>query len=104
MKPKFFAFCLALGSSLVAVAPFVAAQNHARPAREAHPVVRRGALAQSHTPEEEGEHVFNQNCARCHNAPDGFPQRIAGTIVQHMRVRASLSRHDEEVLLHYLNP
>ncbi len=104
MKPKVVALCLALGSSLVAVAPIDAAQNHARPARAAHPVVRRGTPAQGHTGEEEGERVFKQNCARCHNAPDGFSQGITGTIVRHMRVRANLSRHDEEVLLHYLNP
>jgi cytochrome c5 len=52
----------------------------------------------------EGERVFQQNCARCHNAPEGFSPHIAGTIVRHMRVRAALSRHDEEELLHFLNP
>jgi mono/diheme cytochrome c family protein len=104
MKPKIVALCLVPGLALVAVAPLFAVQNHNRPARAAHPVVRRGAPPQGHTAEEEGERVFNQNCARCHNAPDGFSRRITGIIVQHMRVRANLSRHDEEVLLHYLNP
>jgi cytochrome c5 len=52
----------------------------------------------------EGERVFQQNCYRCHNAPEDFSPRISGTIVRHMRVRASLSQHDEQVLLKYFNP
>jgi hypothetical protein len=54
--------------------------------------------------QDEGTRVFERNCSRCHNAPDGFSMRISGTIVRHMRVRASLSRHDEELLLKYFNP
>lgn len=53
---------------------------------------------------DEGQRVFDQNCSRCHNAPDGFSPRISGTVVRHMRVRASLSRHDEQELLRFLNP
>jgi cytochrome c5 len=52
----------------------------------------------------EGERIFVQNCSRCHNAPEGFSPRISGTIVRHMRVRASLSAHDEQELLRYFNP
>jgi mono/diheme cytochrome c family protein len=54
--------------------------------------------------QEEGERIFAQNCSRCHNAPEGFSPRISGTIVRHMRVRASLSRHDEQELLRFFNP
>ena len=54
--------------------------------------------------QEEGTRVFQQNCSRCHNTPEGFSPRISGTIVRHMRVRASLSKHDEEVLLRFFNP
>ena len=54
--------------------------------------------------ENEGERIFAQNCSRCHNAPEGFSPRISGTIVPHMRVRASLSKHDEEELLKFFNP
>ena len=54
--------------------------------------------------EEEGDRVFQQNCSRCHHAPEGFSPRISGTIARHMRVRASLSQHDEEELLRFLNP
>jgi cytochrome c5 len=80
------------------------------------------ALAQSNTPpptqkptapaaaqasqqhQDEGTRIFQQNCSRCHNAPEGFSPRISGTVVRHMRVRASLSEHDKEVLLRFFNP
>ncbi len=54
--------------------------------------------------ESEGERVFATNCSRCHTAPEGFPQSISGTIVRHMRVRASLSEHEEQALLRFLAP
>jgi cytochrome c5 len=54
--------------------------------------------------ERDGQQVFDQNCSRCHNAPQGFSPRISGTVVRHMRVRAGLSKEDEEALLHFLNP
>ena len=54
--------------------------------------------------EDEGDRIFQQQCSRCHSAPEGFSSRISGTIVRHMRVRASLSKHEEEELLHFLNP
>jgi cytochrome c5 len=52
----------------------------------------------------EGDRIFQQQCSRCHNAPEGFSTHISGTIVMHMRARASFSRHDEEELLRFLNP
>lgn len=51
-----------------------------------------------------GERVFQQNCSRCHNAPQGFPPHISGTILRHMRVRALLSEADEKALLRFMNP
>lgn len=51
-----------------------------------------------------GQRVFEQNCSRCHSDPDGFSSRISGTIARHMRVRASLSKKDEQDLLRFLNP
>jgi len=56
------------------------------------------------SPSSEGERVFKQNCARCHQSPQGFPPQISGTIVRHMRVRANLSRDDERAILKFLNP
>jgi cytochrome c5 len=54
--------------------------------------------------QDEGQRVFEQNCSRCHTAPDSFSPRISGTVLRHMRVRASLSQHDEQELLRFLNP
>jgi mono/diheme cytochrome c family protein len=51
-----------------------------------------------------GQRKFNQNCSRCHKAPQGFPPQISGTILRHMRVRASLSQQDEQEILRFLNP
>ena len=52
----------------------------------------------------EGERIYAENCSRCHTAPDGFSPHISGTVVLHMRVRASLSQHDEQELLRFFNP
>jgi cytochrome c5 len=52
----------------------------------------------------DGQVVFEQNCSRCHNAPQGFSPRISGTVVRHMRVRAGLSAGDEKALLRFFNP
>ena len=63
------------------------------------------AAAQSASqPQDQGQKIFERNCSRCHNAPEGFSPRISGTIVRHMRVRANLSREDEQELLKFLNP
>jgi cytochrome c5 len=51
-----------------------------------------------------GQQVFNQNCSRCHNAPEGFSPSISGTIAMHMRARANLSEADYKTLLRFLNP
>ncbi len=98
MNRRNFACCLALGSALVVAAPLLALQNHTE-----NSVVRHGTPPQNQNTEEEGQRVFEQNCVRCHNAPEGFSPRITGTIVRHMRVRANLSQHDEQVLLHFFN-
>ncbi len=55
-------------------------------------------------PPDEGEMIFHQHCAGCHNAPEGFSPRISGTVVRHMRVRVGLSAHDQEALLRFFNP
>jgi cytochrome c5 len=52
----------------------------------------------------DGARIFEHTCSRCHTAPNGFSPRISGTVLRHMRVRASLSQGDEEQLLHFLNP
>jgi mono/diheme cytochrome c family protein len=51
-----------------------------------------------------GEQVFTTNCVRCHTPPGGLTQRVTGTVIMHMRVRARLSREDEQALLRFLAP
>jgi mono/diheme cytochrome c family protein len=51
-----------------------------------------------------GQQVFEQNCARCHHAPDDIPSSISGTVAMHMRVRARLSEADYKALRQFLNP
>jgi mono/diheme cytochrome c family protein len=81
--------------------PPVMAQDHP----PATPGPKKPTVAQaSPQHEDDGQRIFEQNCSRCHNAPEGFSPSISGTIVRHMRVRASLSKHDEEQLLHFFNP
>jgi cytochrome c5 len=64
------------------------------------------ASAQHLTPvaSDSGERKFNANCSRCHTAPEQLSPRIVGTVVRHMRVRASLSAEDERDILRYLAP
>lgn len=52
----------------------------------------------------EGEQKFKQNCSRCHGAPQELSTRTSGTVLRHMRVRASLSERDERDILKFLNP
>jgi cytochrome c5 len=59
-------------------------------------------VAQRH--EDQGTRIFQQNCSRCHNAPEGFSPRISETVLRHMSVRASLSMRDKAELLRFLNP
>lgn len=84
---------------LVSLPSFAQAKLQQKPSPGEH-----GASAHQATIEEEGARVFRQNCSRCHNIPDGFSPRISGTVVRHMRVRASLSAEEEKQLLRFLNP
>jgi cytochrome c5 len=49
-----------------------------------------------------GEQRFRANCARCHAAPQKFPPRMMGTILRHMRVRATITAEDQRLILFYM--
>jgi hypothetical protein len=51
-----------------------------------------------------GQRKFDANCGRCHSAPEQLSPSITGTVVRHMRVRASLSAQDEKDILKFLAP
>ncbi|WP_353068206.1 cytochrome c [Tunturibacter empetritectus] len=86
--------------------PFMAAQTQPQANQRTSAHVDQKASAKQNSPvlHNEGDRIFAQNCSRCHTAPDGFSPNISGTVVRHMRVRASLSQHDEQELLRFLNP
>jgi cytochrome c5 len=52
----------------------------------------------------DGQQVFDQNCSRCHSQPQGFSPSISVAVARHMRVRAGLSKEDEQAILRFLNP
>jgi cytochrome c5 len=59
---------------------------------------------QSQNGSEDGEHLFQVHCGRCHHAPEQIPPRIAGTVLRHMREKAVLTPEDERALMKYLAP
>ncbi len=85
-------------------APQSDAVPHSKAQSASHAAKKQTQEAQGAVHADEGQRVFDQNCTRCHADPDGFSSRISGTVVRHMRVRASLSQHDEQELLRFLNP
>ena len=94
-----------LGGVLLAgsasLAGMKASSSQSQPAATGQPA--RAADTDQHNTER-GQQVFNQNCSRCHNSPEGFSQHISGTIAKHMRMRAGLSDTDYRALLKFLNP
>ena len=67
--------------------------------------VKNAAVASaSANTQDPGERRFQANCSRCHTAPEQLSPGIAGTVLRHMRVRASLSAVDERDILRYLAP
>lgn len=105
MKKKQLFLCAALLASICAMT--MAAQQTGVSAKKGD---ARGAGGKQTGKEEEqnlqaeGERIFARRCSSCHNAPEGFSPRISGTVVRHMRVRASLSKREEEALLRFFNP
>lgn len=84
----------------LAVATAAAGQMNTQPRKQPNPPQRATHAASP----DKGQQVFEQNCSRCHNPPEGFGPSISGTIAMHMRVRANLSEEDYKALLRFLNP
>lgn len=85
---------------LVSVLPLVAQANRPKPKDRRPPPTT--ATGSGHS--DRGQRVFEQNCSRCHNAPEGFSSSTSGTIAMHMRSRANLSEADYEALRRFFNP
>jgi cytochrome c5 len=83
------------------------AQQPSAKLTSAKPEVAKKAVASPQpaaTADDPGQRKFEQNCSRCHTAPEQLSPRIVGTVVRHMRVRASLSAQDEQDILRFLAP
>jgi len=98
-----------MSSKHVIFALFVLAAKSAltqatQPAHAAATTTAKKHATGSTKPETEGDRIFQQQCSRCHNAPEGFSTRISGAIVMHMRVRAGISDHDAKELFRFFNP
>jgi cytochrome c5 len=100
MDSKHLLLALVVVASSVVLAQ--TAPQDKTPAAQENKNYAAAGVPQQH--EDDGARVFQQNCSRCHNTPESFSPRISGTILRHMRVRASLSKRDEEELLRFLNP
>ncbi|HEY2469595.1 MAG TPA: hypothetical protein VGI45_17370 [Terracidiphilus sp.] len=100
-----FGFPIVLGAGLIAVVA-IPAFSASGPAHkpDAQAPQKQTSQTPPATAQSVGERKFNQNCSRCHRAPEGFSPHISGTILKHMRVRASLSQQDVRDILHFLNP
>ncbi|HEU4414852.1 MAG TPA: cytochrome c [Candidatus Angelobacter sp.] len=68
----------------------------------APPAAASGSSHQDESLHLEGERRFRANCARCHAAPPRFAPRMMGTIVRHMRVRATITDDDMRYILRYM--
>jgi cytochrome c5 len=90
--------------TMISASFHAASQPQHRTATPAAQVNTKGTPDKNASHPEEGERIFQQQCSRCHAAPESFSPRISGTVVRHMRVRASLSQSDEQKLLRFLNP
>ena len=85
---------LALASSV-----FAGSSSNAKEAAAATPVVH---TTDANSMRVEGEQRFRANCGRCHAAPQKFPPRMMGTILRHMRVRATITDEDKRLILFYM--
>jgi cytochrome c5 len=105
MKARLMIFSSVLGLTAATGGFLFAAQNDSQGAKHATKHINKpSGTKQSDSGDEDGERVFAEHCSRCHNAPESFSPRIAGTITRHMRVRANLTPEEERAVLHFFNP
>jgi cytochrome c5 len=86
----------------IASTTLVLAQSRTAPKSDTPPA--KSAATTKNAKQPDGERKFDANCGRCHSAPEQLSPSLTGTVVRHMRVRASLSVQDEKDILKYLAP
>jgi cytochrome c5 len=95
---------LTLALLLASISSMLPAQEQSAPKVPAQMPIKKFPKAVSQHTAVSGEEVFAQNCSRCHAAPQSFAPRISGTVLMHMRVRASLSQEETQALMRFFNP
>jgi cytochrome c5 len=99
MKTKIL-IALAL-SALIATAALAQSPSPSKPVNASTKTTVKVA---NKTQPDIGQRKFEANCSRCHSAPEQLSPALTGTVVRHMRVRASLSAQDEKDILKFLAP
>jgi cytochrome c5 len=92
------------GCLIVAATLAIAQVTSAPEERQPKTAAKQARVAGPDMAADRGHEVFQQNCYRCHHAPEGFSPSISATVVKHMRVRAGLSDADAKALLKFFNP
>lgn len=85
------------GSAMLFHAKSVSAHENQKPTK----AMASGLPVHSTDP---GERAFQEQCSRCHDAPESLPRRVTGAVVLHMRVRANLTAQQERDILTFLAP
>jgi len=96
--------CLACIGSLILLCVVAMAGGSSKIGESPRQSVKEKPSSTRTNPSNTGEQVFIANCGRCHALPMSLAPRVTGTVIMHMRVRARLSREDEQLLLRYLAP
>jgi len=91
-------------SAILSFAAALPLLSQAAPTATSAPAKPASAAAPGNQNPRDGQKVFEQNCQRCHEAPQGFSTRISGTVSHHMQARANLSKADLDALLRFFNP
>jgi cytochrome c5 len=97
---------LLLAAATIAMTTMLSAQSPAafKPKSTDPTTGKAPAKVESAKLSDAGQRKFEANCGRCHTAPEQLSPSITGTVVRHMRVRASLSAQDEKDILRFLAP
>jgi cytochrome c5 len=98
---KFMLGVLLLGGALTVGVTFAVGQSQDNSQQPRGKTVSKATQTAS---PKRGARVFEQNCSRCHNAPQGLSPSVSGAVAMHMRVRANLSDEDYKALRQFLNP
>lgn len=102
-KLVILAILLVLGIALVSLAQTSAPQTP-NPAATTNKASQTQSSSARHLPAGfSPDDAYKANCTRCHAEVPLSSSRKTKTIIQHMRVRANLTKDEAEAILEYLN-